>query len=149
MVWHYTTGTYLQQILKTRVLRPTGAGIARGERPALWFSKEQYWEPTAQKAWGSPDGSVVLLGMLGTFQRASGLGRIGVDPNRVELCDFETFGATSGIPAADLQAMKHRGRKQGANPRNWLASFAPVPCENWAAVEVYNGTRWMRCNPEN
>jgi hypothetical protein len=62
--------------------------------------------------------------MLGTFQRASGLGRIGVDPNRVELSDFETFGATSGIPAADLQAMKHRGRKQGANPRNWLASFA-------------------------
>jgi len=124
------------------MLRTTDAKIAPGERPALWFSKEQHWEPTAQKAWEHPDGKIERLGMMGTFERAQGLGRIGVDPEQVELCNFKTFVATSGIPASNVREMKRVGRLQGANPINWLGSFAPVPLEKWAAVEIYTGTRW-------
>lgn len=142
LVWHYTHGVYLKQILNAGILRLTDKGIALGERPALWFSKEQFWEPTAQKLGAKPDGTFVLLGMLGTYQLMGGLGRIGVDPDTVPLCDFATFAASSGIPAEQVRAMKRRGREQGANPRNWLASFAPVRSEQWAAVEVYDGRHW-------
>jgi hypothetical protein len=143
LVWHYTTGYYLERIIKTQTLLPTEKGIEPGERPALWFSKEQHWEPTAQKRWPNPDGTYRLLGMLGTYQHVGGLGRIGVDPDRVELCDFATFVATSGIPQEAVRKMRRVGREQRANPRNWLVSFAPVRSESWAAVQVYSGTRWV------
>jgi hypothetical protein len=70
VVWHYTTGEKLNLIISTRALRPTSAEIADGELPALWFSKEQIWEPTAQKAWRELGGRTVLLGMRGTYERA-------------------------------------------------------------------------------
>ena len=86
LVWHYTTGDYFELIFESRTLCTTDAGIAPGERPAVWFSKDQFWEPTAQKATATIPAEadratanallhsgnlepIVLLGMRGTYER--------------------------------------------------------------------------------
>jgi hypothetical protein len=68
MLWHYTMGNCLRWIIKTGALIPYGgnelAPLFPGEKPAVWFSTEQFWEPTAQKG---------DMGMLGTHEKCGGL----------------------------------------------------------------------------
>jgi hypothetical protein len=143
LVWHYTTETHLNEILASRVLLLKAAGpTVLNERPGVWFSKEQIWEPTAQKARRNPrTGEEKLLGMRGTYENA-GLGRIGVDAERTLLLDFDTFVATCEMPAKIVRAMKKWGQGQGANPRNWMCSLEPVGIEQWIAFGRYDGMHW-------
>jgi hypothetical protein len=66
LAWHYTTGKHFLKTVESGVLLPSANYIAKTENPVLWFSCEQYWEPTAQKA-ELQDDELVQLGMDGTF----------------------------------------------------------------------------------
>ena len=45
-VYHYSYGIRLDSILKSGLLRPIGNEIPRHERPAVWFTTNDVWEPT-------------------------------------------------------------------------------------------------------
>jgi len=49
LVWHYTLLTKLQMILNDGLIKPTDVMIDPREKPAVWFSSNQAWEPTATK----------------------------------------------------------------------------------------------------
>src|SRR5690606_12596681 len=54
IVWHYTTGNKFQEILESGVLlrddQTTPYLFAPGEKGFVWFSSNQQWEETANKA---------------------------------------------------------------------------------------------------
>jgi hypothetical protein len=143
IAWHYTTGDYLIEIVKSGEIRPATANVPANERPAAWFSLEPHWEPTAQKALRNPDGAVVRLGMQGTYERCGGLARIGV---ALETCphDWRAFKRLGGARAGMLRHMEKLGRAQGADPALWRVSFEPVPQRLWTAIDVWDGQLWER-----
>jgi len=72
LAWHYTIGQHLINILKTGALLPTDVLIQSNELPALWFSLNQAWEPTASKAMITSDGIFVGLTKEETRQVGGG-----------------------------------------------------------------------------
>lgn len=48
-VFHYTTGLKLRAIINTGHIKPSTARIGPYEKPVVWFSASQRWEPTATK----------------------------------------------------------------------------------------------------
>jgi hypothetical protein len=80
--------------------------------------------------------------MRETF-KYDGLGRIGIDPERVKLIDFETYVRLACMPARMVQVMKKYGRRTGADPGNWLASLSPVFVADWERAEIFTGSRWI------
>jgi len=47
LLWHYTKGVHLAKILADGFIRPATAFVDPGEKPIVWFSTDQHWEPTA------------------------------------------------------------------------------------------------------
>src|SRR3954468_14683721 len=56
--WHYTTALILVQIIASTRIARAGAGVMRGERKAVWFSRRVTWEPTARKLFVDAEGNL-------------------------------------------------------------------------------------------
>lgn len=82
LAWHYTTGEFAVRIAEAGVLLPTDAFIGPRERPVLWFSMEQDWEPTASK-WCWQGSAVRKLDRWETCAAGRGLARFGIDPSKL------------------------------------------------------------------
>jgi hypothetical protein len=142
LLWHYTTATKFREIARSGELRPATAYIAPGERPAVWFSTRQLWEPTAAKAFQTPDGSSRLLDMKGMHEHA-GLVRLGVTRASAPY-GWREFVEQSGVPKAMALAMAKAGRRMGADPGDWYVSFDPIVEARWAAIQEWTGSKWTR-----
>jgi hypothetical protein len=140
-LWHYTTGEKFVAIIEDRILKPTACRIDPGERPAVWFSANQWWEKTASKILQT-GGKLRSLSMAETAAYGKGLVRFGVERQTAPI-SWREFRALSGISPATYRNMAKAGKKRGANPGEWFASFEPVPRELWVAVEVFQGDQWM------
>lgn len=142
--WHYTIGWYYPLILKDQEIKciPTN-GAPKSERPVVWLSMDQHYEPTAAKAAGTSGGRVLLLSMQETAQHFGGLYRIGVDPNSFELHDFVAFRRLSGISRTDAQELIRVGREEGAIVANWRVSFVPIRSKSWRKVQRWNDIDWI------
>lgn len=125
IAWHYTTGEKFLAIVKHGFLMPATAHINVGERPVLWFSLQQHWEPTAQKASRAADGTITRLGMAGTYSRGGGLVRFGI-PAEITT-PWPALGKKAGIASRVMENLEHTGVLQGATPSLWCGVLAPVP----------------------
>jgi hypothetical protein len=54
--WHYTVRDRLRRIFGDGLIRPSTALVPAGEKPAVWFSANPDWEPSANKAIRLPTG---------------------------------------------------------------------------------------------
>ena len=61
ILYHYTTGQKLVQIIESGYLIPSAAGGKPGEVPLLWFSKSKDYEPTALKMMQTAAGQFFIL----------------------------------------------------------------------------------------
>lgn len=145
--WHYTTGEKFKLITESGAILPTALFLSPGERAAVWFSSNQFWEPTAAKVWLGDDGSQTQLDMAQTAERGEGLVRFGVLPE-VAPHNWNEFKRLSGVHSRMAKGMYSGGISQGAKPSEWYVTFDPVPREKWAAVEVWQDEKWIRVLPE-
>ena len=49
LIWHYTSLQHGEKIFEEELLRVSEAERKFGLKPAIWFSKNPHWEPTATK----------------------------------------------------------------------------------------------------
>ena len=61
LLWHYTTGQGFIGVIDAGVIRPATARVAADERPIVWFSSNQEWEPTSTKIYVAHDGQARRL----------------------------------------------------------------------------------------
>mgnify|MGYP006274232821 CR=1 FL=1 len=141
VLWHYTTGEKFVAIIEDGILKPTACRIDPGERPAVWFSANQWWENTASKILQT-DGRLRSLSMAETAAYGKGLVRFGVERQTAPI-SWRKFRTLSGISPATYRNMAKAGKKRGANPGEWFASFERVPRELWVAVEVFQDKKWV------
>lgn len=142
MRWHYTTYKHhLPKILAAGYIDTTRVGIDEGELAAAWFSTDPYFEPTARKMYSVPGQPPRELTMDEMHQYA-GLVRIGVADETAPV-SWAGFRVHSGATKKTIKRLTIAGRKHGANPDNWFASFEPVPRDTWLSIQKWNGTGWV------
>jgi hypothetical protein len=136
LIWHYTADRNFQSIIKDGFIRPATTYIAPGEKPVVWFSREQFWEPTTFLNWG----------MTGAIRRGFRLLRIGMNtadaPHR-----WSELRELSGMSPEIAGALARSAREVGANPSRWYGTFEPVPIHKWKAIEYFNLESWAPLFP--
>ena len=138
-LWYYTTARELNEIIISGELK--AAAIAK-EKPAVWFSANQQWEPIANMPWRDPRGLPRRLSKDQTFVLGGGLARIGVAPE-VAPHDWKAFKQLSGISSKTAKEVYNTAVQSGSRPGQWFASFQSVPRRKWLAIEVLDGDAWV------
>jgi hypothetical protein len=140
VAWHYTIGQWWEKIDSSGILRPATAFVPEGERPAVWFTVRDTYEPTAVKMVKNPDGTVRSLSVEETERLGRGLFRIGVDAKG--LLTWDQWKRRSGVARRMADALERVARKQGSDVADWLASFRPISREGWRSVQVRYRGEW-------
>jgi hypothetical protein len=141
-LWHYTTGRCFQSIVVDGEIRTATAFVNIREKPITWFSLNQRWEPTANKALITSDGTIIRLNMEQTAELDGGLVRIGVAPETAPH-DWKALRELSGMTSKVAERLYRAAIDQGGRPGEWRGTFAPVPREKWVAVEVFHEGAWV------
>src|SRR5258708_39361054 len=98
MIWHYTVGNNFASIYHSGEIQPATAYIAAGEKPIVWFTTEEFWEPTVTKGRRRPDGTIEDLGMDALHAAGFMLWRIGVAPETAPYT-WSELKKLSGMPS--------------------------------------------------
>lgn len=160
IVWHYTSGRNLEKILRAGELLP--AGKHRGEKPAVWFTARQDWDPaTALAVDADPDlqrisvegarirqqhGEAAQYAYLYSMAERIApevvgyLARIGVAPETAPYT-WDDIKRMRGVRPSVIRQVESDDRARGSNPADWRISFEPVPASKWIAVEVRSGRK--------
>src|SRR5207248_9656228 len=118
MIWHYTAGDNFKSIFYSKVIRPATAHIAPGEKSIVWFSTEEWWEPSVTKGRRRPDGTIEDLGMDALHAAGFMLWRIGVAPDTAPYTWSERK-KLSGMPSdVAMQLAKIAKQKAGNASRS-------------------------------
>lgn len=141
-LWHYTTGQCLVQILEAGSILPATAYVPKEERPIVWFSLNQSWEPGANKMLRQGDGTILVLNKEQTEELGGGLVRIGVAPETAPH-DWHTLKELSGMSSTMAQALYRAAIESGARPGQWRGTFESVPRSKWIAMEIFKNGEWV------
>lgn len=155
IVYHYSRIKHLAKILESGVLLPATAMVPRNEKPAVWFSINDYWEPSA--------GMMVLADKSGLVQYGDGTATL--DPRALRQCSMqechEKMGLTrfvvdetsapytwrhhkqyGGISRREAKALYELSIRDSVCVTQWRLSYDPVPASEWLAVEKWDGSKW-------
>lgn len=138
--WHYTTGERFLSIVECGFLLPATALITSKERPVVWFSLNQEWEPTANKMLRSPDGTLIFLDKEGTCKFGGGLVRFGYPLERT--IRWPLLARKAKIPPTTRVGLELAARENGSNPNDWCGVLRPVPLDE-LTIEVLDGEKWV------
>ena len=137
LIWHYTSLVHLEMIEKDQCLKVSNAEREFGFNPALWFSKNDFWEPTATKM-KSNGNCLTINQQLETI----GMIRIGVEftDNMISWKKYKHF---SKMPVQMYDSMAEIGIEKGGNPDDWFCLFSDLPSKYWKTIEEYDGKKWV------
>jgi hypothetical protein len=142
IAWHYTTGLKAQHIFNDARLKLETGPVSSGERPALWFTASDAFEPTAFQAIQRPDGTTHEITTVAE-QAAVGQGlvRIAVRTNRLH--PYSAWVEKSGVHPLMQMGMELAAGKAGSNTADWWVSFKTIKAEAWERIEVSaDGSTW-------
>lgn len=142
LAWHYTTAQKLPAILASGELLPTDIGVAFPEKPILWFSLDQRWEHTANKALMAVDGTRRRLTMEETFRAGGGLIRFGIAPKK--LLTGEALRRAAHMNSRVWLQLCASARQVQAAPSDWFGSIAPISVDNLVFETMSVTFQWCK-----
>jgi hypothetical protein len=145
-LFHYTRASHLQDILEDKAIRPSTIGLDHDEKPAVWCTFRQEWEPTATPAMKIAGGSRVL-----TFQELTQVDtpvRIEVDPVGVKL-DWQTWRRLSGVKSGVARRLERSAQDKKSYSADWRMSFAPIEMRHWLCIELFVDGQWRAYEEAN
>jgi hypothetical protein len=139
--WHYTIGLRASKILADGTIMPATAGVPAHERPVVWFSTRQHWEPTATKG-KIVNGVRSEMTLAEMIRDCCGLWRFGIQIR--ELLPWRELQTAAGITKETAQRLVRNGRKRGADPACWYGALDPVPVANCQIQRLDDDAeRWL------
>ena len=141
LAWHYTTGEKFKAIVASGYLMPTGILVKPPERPVLWFSLNQRFEPTARKG-AIEGGALRTLSIEETRQHCGGLVRFGLSPRK--LLTGDKLRTRAHIARPLWAGLCRVGIQQKADPALWLGCLDAVPVERLAVDVMNEAGEWER-----
>lgn len=143
LAWHYTTGQNFRLIVVDGFLCPTSVGVVPPERPAVWFSLNQRFEPTALK--GTIDQDTGLnrpVSIDEMYEYGGGLVRFGVPP--AQLFTGSAMRRRLRMSGKTWRGLAAAGRNVGAYPQQWFATPDPLPVSGLVVDVMNDAGRWER-----
>ncbi|MFC7462885.1 hypothetical protein [Hydrogenophaga defluvii] len=143
LAWHYTTGEKFRYIVVSGELIPTAFAAPENERPVLWFSLNQSFEPTAAK-WLIDPVTGIKRGatMAEMMELGGGLVRFGVSPRRLLM--GEQLRTRAGIKRTEWASLCRSAFVMGADPAHWLGTLDPVEVETCVVEVMDKAGAWVR-----
>ena len=141
LVWHYTTGHKFILIVEDGYLRQATAGVGPLEKPILWFSVNQVWEPTANKMIQYPDGSIEFGTRETTRTRGGGLVRFGYRRDRLH--PWPKSAKKARIDARVVADLEASARSAGSDPGDWYGTTQPIPLSRIVRIDVEENGSWV------
>ena len=141
LAWHYTVYSYLDAIAETGALLPAKAFITKGEKPILWFSKNQEWEQTANKMMQNEAGKVYALNKEETDHYGGGLIRFGVDQKK--LIPWPLLAKKARIPKEIQKGLEMTAAEKGGNPKEWMGILGKLKISKCEAIEILHEGKWI------
>jgi hypothetical protein len=141
LIYHYTSEQHLSKILETGELT-----VSEWEKknkvkpPALWLSLDSVWENTATKLINE-NGKLRRLTKEEQHQKF-GLIRFVLEFKKENLCSWGKYKYKSNTSIQTYESMEQSGIEQGANPKEWYASFKNIPLSNCISCQKWNGKEW-------
>ncbi len=143
IAYHYTIGDRWECIRKDGLLKQATALVPKNERPAVWCTVSEEFDPTARKFVVDPQtGEYRALSIEETAEHGGGLVRIAIDKKHLPL-DWKTFVKESGIEPKVAAGLRKRAYRQGVRISDWCCSFDAIPRENWGRVEFFQDGKWI------
>lgn len=142
IAWHYTTGQKFLAIVESGCLKPTNIDVKPPEKPILWFSLNQQWENTANKAKLDANGEIKRLSMKETYELGGGLVRFGIKPNILYLGD--ELRRKASMSASIWRALCKEGLKQNAKPSEWCGSISTISTDKLIIEVMRDDFAWER-----
>lgn len=143
-VWHYTIGLRAEKILQCGIMRGATKHVPLNERPVVWFSMSQTFEPTAAKL-KIQNGVTSSMSIAEMIELGRGVVRFGLPPST--LLTGDTLKKRARITSKEWSMLKASGLKMGADARNWYGSIEPVDA-SLCTFEVMSSTgKWERVVP--
>jgi hypothetical protein len=140
--WHYTYGLKIPLIMASGVLKTTSIYIEKNEKPALWFSTNQFWENTANPGFREDDGTIRDMSVEETAIRGSGLYRFGVKTEDAPYSWID-FKKISGASTKMINGLAKAADRVGSNPYEWFVRFEPLPIEQCIHIQFHDGEKWI------
>lgn len=134
LVWHYSVGMCLREIIRSGTLLPATAFVPEQEAPVLWFSSRQTYEPTARKMLMTSDGKVRSLSIKETAAHCGGLVRFGVDVGLT--MPWSRLRVAAGIRRYEARLLERTARRDGADPDQWHGIIGPLALAFVETIEV-------------
>jgi hypothetical protein len=123
LAWHYTVGVKASDILRDGFIRGATGDVPTGERPIVWFSTRQIWEPTATKGKMVADlQSETTMSEL--IEEGHGLWRFGVP--KIDLLAWKSLQREAAMSRDTARALARAAHKFGANANFWYGAVEPV-----------------------
>lgn len=141
-VYHYTVPDRLLSII-ARGLDLATVGLEERERPAVWFTTSEDYEPTARKGLldeATGDSRTLSLKAMIVM---SGLARVEVEPEAAPLT-WAAWRHGSGARSRVIKGLAASARELGSDIRLWRASFDPIPQDRIIGMDVWHEGAWMR-----
>jgi len=139
-IYHYTSLIHLENIVQDGYLKTSGADKRFGIKPAIWFSKNTRWEPTATKMAFS---GTELIDLTEEEQlNTIGMVRFGI-PFTAELISWRKYRHVGKINPLLHTSLERIGKEKGANPDDWYWSLKNIPISICTCIEQFDGTDWQ------
>ena len=141
--WHYTYGPRWELICASGLLLCATKHVLPPEKPVVWFSINQTWEPTSVKGIVNPDGTV-RDATFDWLAEEVGCIRISLNPEgRKLLHHYRHFQRLAHPPTHVRKALERAARDAGADPGHWFFCLEPVPAHLWDKVEIFERGQWI------
>lgn len=137
-IFHYTAGTYISKIVASGVINlETDGGIPfNKQRPAVWCTFSNTWEPTCNKDM-IKNGRRVALDKAGTARNAGGLYRIELKKDSAPF-SWDEWKQKSNVREKHANALKKIAKSKGSDINLWRVSFEPIKSNKWLNIEKWN-----------
>jgi len=128
----------LLKILQSGEIRLATLYVPPTEKPVVWFSYHQNWEPTATPADSSRPTRQLTFDELTEIETPA---RIEVDPQAAPL-DWRSWRKLSGVKSKMIKHLEEIAIRRDADVKTWRMSFEPVKTSDFISVEVFANGKW-------
>jgi hypothetical protein len=142
IVYHYSHGIRLAAILKSGVLLPTKIGVPRHEKPAVWFTTNDFWEPTTSVRVIDRNGRLIRRLSMRECHEMVGLIRFTVNEASAPYT-WSHHKRNGGMDRSTAKSLYDTAIEMGSSPSQYRMSYVPVPASKWLAVENWDGASWQ------
>ena len=152
LVWHYSKGIHLTDIIKSGKLLPATAGVPAPEKPVLWFTSSPVYPPSAcpgelvdpesmrtrrvgrKLVADAQSMKTRTLSVAETAARYGGVIRFGVDAGLT--LSWREVQEAARISPAMVRALESVARKQGEDPNDWRGIVGALPIAHVLTLDI-------------